>query len=69
MESITLKINGMHCTGCSARLEKVLKNTSGVEEASVDFDTKEAKIKYNSSEVSIEEITNAIVDAGFEAEK
>ena len=30
MKEISLKIEGMHCTGCSNRLEKVLNNVDGV---------------------------------------
>ena len=30
MENIELRIEGMHCTGCSARLQKVLSNLDGV---------------------------------------
>ena len=46
MENIILKINGMKCTGCSQRVEKALKNTDGVEEASVNLETREVnKIK------------------------
>ena len=31
MKDIKLKIAGMHCTGCSSRLEKSVKNIEGVE--------------------------------------
>ena len=61
MENIILKINGMKCTGCSQRVEKALKNTDGVEEASVNLETKEANITYNKDEVSYEEICNTIL--------
>ena len=69
MENIILKINGMHCTGCSQRLEKALKNTDGIEDASVDFETRKAKISYNSNQISLEEICNTVVDIGFEVQK
>ena len=42
MKEIKLKIEGMHCTGCSSRLEKVLNNTDGVESAAVSFEEKQA---------------------------
>ena len=35
MKEIKLKIEGMHCAGCSTRLERVLNNLEGVEEAKV----------------------------------
>lgn len=69
MENIILKINGMKCTGCSQRVERTLKNTDGITDASVNLETREANISYNKDEISIDEICNAITDVGFEVEK
>lgn len=69
MEKIILKINGMKCTGCSQRVERALKNTEGITDASVNLETREANIKYNKDVISFEDICNAIVDVGFEVEK
>ncbi len=69
MEKKILKINGMHCTGCSQRLEKALKNTDGIESAAVDFDTREAKVSYDASKISLEGINEIIADVGFEVEE
>ena len=68
MKEIKLKIEGMHCTGCSSRLEKVLNNTDGVESATVSFEKKQAIITYNESQTDIEQIKLAIQDAGFKGE-
>ena len=69
MEDIVLKINGMHCTGCSQRLENALKNTDGIEHAEVYLETREAKIRYNANEISLNEICETVSDVGFEVEK
>ena len=61
MKEIKLKIEGMHCTGCSSRLEKVLNNT-------VSFEKKQAIITYNESQTDIEQIKQIIQDAGFKGE-
>ena len=68
MKEIKLKIEGMHCTGCSNRLEKVLNNTDGVEKATVSFEQKQAIITYNENQIDIEQIKQAIQDAGFRGE-
>ena len=68
MKEIKLKIEGMHCTGCSSRLEKVLNNTDGVESATVSFEEKQAIITYNESQTDIEQIKQAIQNAGFKGE-
>lgn len=68
MKEIILNIEGMHCTGCSNRLTKVLNNIEGVESAEVSFETKKATIKYDESKVSVETIKAEIEEAGFKAE-
>lgn len=64
MESIELNVEGMHCTGCSTRLQKVLNNLDGVSKAEVSFETGIAKIEYD-NKLKIDDIKNAIIDAGF----
>lgn len=64
MESIELNIEGMHCMGCSTRLQKVLNNLDGVSKAEVSFETGIAKIEYD-NKLKIDDIKNAIIDAGF----
>ena len=68
MKEIKLKIEGMHCTGCSSRLEKVLNNTDGVESSTVSFEKKQAIITYNESQTDIEQIKQIIQDTGFKGE-
>ena len=69
MEKVELKIKGMHCTGCSTRLEKVLNNQDGVSKAEVSFENAKANIEYEDGKTNIAEIKEAIEDAGFEAEE
>lgn len=68
MKEIKLKIEGMHCTGCSNRLEKVLNNTEGVEKATVSFEEKQATITYDENQIDIASIKQIIQDAGFKGE-
>ena len=68
MKELSLKIKGMHCTGCSTRLEKVLNNQDGVENTKVSFEEAKAEIKFDESKISLDQIKEAIVDAGFVAE-
>jgi copper chaperone CopZ len=68
MKEIKLKIEGMHCAGCSNRLEKILNNVDGVESAKVSLGEKSADIKYNEEEVELKTILQEIEDAGFKGE-
>ena len=56
MENIILRINGMKCTGCSQRVERALKNTDGIKDASVNLETREANIIYNKNEITYDQI-------------
>ena len=68
MKETNLKIEGMHCAGCSTRLEKVLNNLEGVETAKVSLEEKKATIKYDETKINIENIKEAIEDANFKGE-
>ncbi len=68
MKETNLKIEGMHCAGCSTRLERVLNNLEGVETAKVSLEEKKATIKYDETKISLEIIKEAIEDAGFKGE-
>ena len=54
MKEVVLKIKGMHCEGCSTRLEKVLNNQDGVEEAKVSLEKAEANIKFDETQTSVD---------------
>ena len=68
MKETNLKIEGMHCAGCSTRLEKILNNLDGVEIAKVSLEEKKATIKYDETKINIENIKEAIEDTGFKGE-
>lgn len=69
MEKVEFEIGGMHCTGCSARLERVLNNLDGINFAKVSFEDKKATIEYDNDKIRIVEIKEAILDAGFEVKE
>ena len=68
MRKVILKIEGMHCAGCSNRLEKILNKGDGIERAKVSLEEKSADIKYNEEEVELNTILQEIEDAGFKGE-
>ena len=69
MKEVKLNIEGMHCTGCSTRLEKVLNNVDGVKGAKVSLEEKKADIKYDETQVSEKELIEVVEDAGFKKGK
>lgn len=65
---VTLKIDGMTCASCVARVEKSLLKVDGVEVASVNLATEKAQIRtQQSSDELVPHLIAAIEKAGFEA--
>ncbi|RQD69481.1 MAG: heavy-metal-associated domain-containing protein [Tindallia sp. MSAO_Bac2] len=60
-----IKIEGMTCGHCSARVEKQLKKLEGVEEVVVDLEAKNAMITLSAA-VDNETIAEAVDDAGYD---
>ena len=66
METVNWNISGMHCDGCSARLQKVICGKDGVQSATVSYAEKQASLEYDSSIISQEQLQDTIEKAGFE---
>ena len=52
METFNWNISGMHCYGCSARLQKVLSGNSALQSAAVSFAEKQALLEYDVALIS-----------------
>ena len=66
-ESISLAIGGMSCAACASRVEKALKSTDGIINASVNLATGNAQVEYDPQEIGLSEIRQAIEKAGYKA--
>jgi copper chaperone len=47
VNTVTMRIEGMHCEGCAERIVTLLKNEPGVRDATVSFADGEARVRYN----------------------
>ena len=65
---VTLTLGGMHCAACVARVERTLKGVPGVEQAAVNLATRQAKVKYDPQQASVEVFKAAVHGAGYEVE-
>ena len=68
VEQVELNINGMTCAACSNRIEKVLNQTQGVQQATVNLTTEQALIKYYPSATNTEALNKRIQNIGYDAE-
>lgn len=69
MKDITIRIPDMHCAACSSRVEKVLRETTGVNQANVNLATLNARVMYDDSIVSDEDLFEVIKKAGYTPER
>lgn len=65
MDRINLKIGGMSCAACAARIEKGLQQLPGVRRAEVNLALEQATVEYNQEEVSLSDITQKIERLGY----
>jgi Cu+-exporting ATPase len=63
-----LRITGMSCAACAARIEKSLKKMEGVSEANVNLALETARVKYDDSALGQDDILNAVKKTGYGAE-
>ncbi|HDT9042789.1 TPA: copper-translocating P-type ATPase [Staphylococcus pseudintermedius] len=63
----TFKITGMTCAACSARIERVLQREAGIDQINVNLVMENGTVKYDPSQISIEEIYERVAKIGYEA--
>ena len=68
IKNINLKVMGMSCAACAQRVEKVLKNTEGVESVVVNLVADKATIKYDIDKINLETIIGLIEKTGYKVE-
>jgi len=65
MESIQLSITGMKCGGCVSTVEKILSNSDGIENVSVNLLTESAYFEITQQHLEIETILENLKENGF----
>jgi len=66
-EKVSFKIQGMSCSSCSAIIEKKLRATKGVINASINFAAEKAQVEFEKERINIEKLTKIIEDLGYKA--
>ncbi len=62
-----LDVEGAHCGACVARIESALKETAGVAEAGFNLATHRARVRYDASRATIDDLLAAVAKAGYRA--
>lgn len=67
ISEVTIPIGGMTCASCSARVEKVLGKLEGITSATVNLATEKATVHYDTQQIKLSTIRQAIEKAGYQA--
>lgn len=67
--ALQVKIPSMDCRACAASIESMLRKQSGVKDARVSFDTKEAVVQYDPQTTTPQKIIEAIDGTGFKVQR
>jgi Cu+-exporting ATPase len=65
-EALDLKLAGMTCAACAARIEKVLNRVDGVR-AEVNFATESAHVEFDRGKATTDALIEAVRNAGYDA--
>ncbi len=66
-EQIQLVLVGMHCASCAGLIERALKKVNGVKSAVVNFAAEKARVIFDTSLTTMEELIQAVKKAGYTA--
>ncbi|MFA6459294.1 MAG: heavy metal translocating P-type ATPase [Candidatus Paceibacterota bacterium] len=61
----TYRVKGMHCASCAGIIEKTFKKTEGVHSAEVNYGTEKAKVAFDESKISAQELSKRIESFGY----
>jgi copper chaperone len=68
MATAQLRVQGMTCGGCVSAVKNTLQRIPGVKDADVDLDGGRAKVTYDPSETTVEAMTVALGQLGYQAQ-
>ena len=65
MKTVRFQLETLTCPTCVAKIEGALNKQSGVENATVLFNSSRVKTTFNSQEVSAEELQKVVENVGY----
>lgn len=65
IKNYSFKVEGMTCSACANRVERVTKKASGVENSSVNFATEKLNITFDENKISVNELKSIVEKAGY----
>ena len=65
IRKLNLPVEGMTCAACVGFVENAFRSVPGVMEASVNLGTEKASLEFDTSEVTVDQIKEAVSGAGY----
>lgn len=65
METVTLNVEGMKCSGCSNALNAALRACPGVSSATASHTDKNVVVEYEPGRISLEQVKKVVTEAGY----
>ena len=65
IKKLNLPVEGMTCAACVGHVENALRGVPGVVEASVNLATEKASVEFSPTEVTVQQIQEAVSGAGY----
>ena len=65
MNTQIYKVKGMHCASCANIIESTFKKADGVSSVEVNYGTEKAKISFDSSKISPQDLSKKIEPLGY----
>lgn len=67
LKTINLKLIGMSCASCAAKIEKSINSLNGIKNSVVNLATEKATVTYEPNMLKVRDIKDAIISVGFES--
>ena len=64
---VTLSVIGMTCAACQSHVERALRSTAGVRDASVNLLANSARVSFNPAVAKLEDLIASVREAGYDA--
>jgi len=64
-ENLSLPVTGMTCANCAANIERSLNKLSGIQEASVNFASEKANVRFDPGQIDIKAVVDNVERAGY----
>ena len=68
LETVTLKLSGLHCTSCAVNIDFSLEDLPGVTNSSTNYAKSEATITFDPKQTDLKSIKKLISDLGYQTD-